>query len=68
MERFDMSFQNKRVRIWFAFVLPSVLLAVLLYIFLPNEFQFIPTLILIVGLAIYYAWVVIDKRKQKSNK
>lgn len=68
MERFDMSFQNKRVKIWFAFVLPLGLLAVLLYIFLPIELQFIPTLLLIVGLAIYYAWVLIDKRKKRTNR
>lgn len=68
MDRFDMSFQNKKVRVWFAFVLPLTLLVALLYIFLPLEFQFIPTLLLIVGLSIYYAWVVIDKRKQKINR
>lgn len=68
MDRFDMSFQNKKVRVWFAFVLPLTLLVALLYIFLPLEFQFISTLLLIVGLSIYYAWVVIDKRKQKINR
>lgn len=68
MQRFDMSFQNKRVRVWFASVLPLGLLAVLLYIFLPIELQFIPTLLLIVGLAIYYAWVLIDKRKKRTNR
>ncbi|ALS78771.1 hypothetical protein AUO94_08930 [Planococcus kocurii] len=68
MERFNMNFQNKRVRVWFAFVLPLILLAVLLYISLPKEFEFIPTLIIIVGFVIYQAWVVLDKRKQRSNK
>lgn len=62
-----MSFQNRRVRIWFAFILPLSILAVLLYIFLPNELQFIPTLILIAGLVIYYAWILIDKRKRRLS-
>lgn len=66
MERFEMSFKNKRVRIWFSVILPISVLAILLTIFLPVELQIIPTLLLLFTLVIYYAWVFISQRKNKG--
>jgi len=66
MERFEMSFKNKRVRIWFSVILPISVLAILLYILLPSELQIVPTLLLMATLVIYYAWVFISQRKNKG--
>ncbi|MDN7227957.1 hypothetical protein QWY15_11670 [Planococcus sp. N064] len=66
MERFEMSFKNKRVRIWFSVILPITVLAILLYIFLPAEMQIVPTLLLMVTLVVYYAWVFMSQRKNKG--
>lgn len=66
MERFEMSFKNKRVRIWFSVILPISILAILLYIFLPVELQIVPTLLLMATLVIYYAWVFMSQRKNKG--
>lgn len=66
MERFEMSFKNKRVQIWFSVILPISVLAILLYIFLPTELQIVPTLLLMATLVIYYAWVFMSQRKNKG--
>ncbi|KOF09064.1 hypothetical protein AC739_17105 [Planococcus glaciei] len=66
MERFEMSFKNKRVRIWFLVILPITVLAILLTIFLPTEMQIVPTLLLMATLVVYYAWVFMSQRKNKG--
>ncbi|ETP67987.1 hypothetical protein [Planococcus glaciei] len=66
MERFEMSFKNKRVRIWFSVILPITVLAILLTIFLPTEMQIVPTLLLMATLVVYYAWVFMSQRKNKG--
>lgn len=45
MGEFYLSFNNKRVRVWFYTIVPGILLTVLLFFLLPREFYFIPTLL-----------------------
>jgi len=37
MDRFEVSFKNKAVRIWFYTVFPATILAIIFIIILPNE-------------------------------
>lgn len=62
-----MSFRNKRVRVYVKFLLPLAAVAILLSFFLPIELQAIPAVLMMMGLAGYYIWLLADKRKQKSN-
>ncbi|MBT2583813.1 hypothetical protein [Planococcus sp. ISL-109] len=67
MNRFDMSFKNKRVRMYFATVIPLIIVAIIMYIFLPYELQLVPTSLLIVGIAAYFIRVLVDKKKQRNG-
>ncbi|WP_281864804.1 hypothetical protein [Planomicrobium okeanokoites] len=67
MERFDLSFNNKKIKVWFAALLPLGLIAMLLYILLPPELHIIPMLLFFSGLAIYCVWILIDNRKHKND-
>ncbi|ALS77416.1 hypothetical protein FQ085_05690 [Planococcus sp. ANT_H30] len=67
MNRFDMSFKNNRVRVYFATMIPLIIGAILLYLFLPNELQLIPTLMVIIGVITYYIWLILDRKKQKGG-
>lgn len=58
-----MSFKNKKVKVYFAAVIPLIIVAILLYIFLPNELQVIPTSLLIIGISAYFIWMFTDKKK-----
>lgn len=68
VERFDMSFRNKRVRVYVKFLLPLAAAAILLSFILPIELQAIPAALMMIGLAGYYIWVLVDKRKQKNKQ
>ena len=67
VNRFDMSFKNKKVKVYFATIIPLIIVAILLYIFLPNELQLIPTSLLIIGVGAYFIWILLDRKKQGDS-
>lgn len=67
VNRFELNFKNKQVRIWFITIIPTIILAILLYIMLPINFHLIPTLLLITAVIIYYGWIFINRKKQKKD-
>lgn len=67
MERFDMSFKNKKVKVYFVVMLPLIFIATLLTFILPIEFQPIASLIVIFGLVGYLIWFIVDRKKDKPQ-
>lgn len=66
MKRFDMSFKNKAVRVWFYTVFPAILIAIALYIILPYEHNRYTSLGLSTVTILYFIWFTINsKRKLK---
>ncbi|MGI2326914.1 hypothetical protein [Planococcus sp. YIM B11945] len=68
MERFDMSFKNKKVRVYFGLIVPVIIVAIIMHFVLPPAYQMIPTFLVLSGIAVFYLWVLIDRRRQKGNK
>ncbi len=66
MKRVDMSLKNKRVKVYFAIMLPLILLAIILNLVLPIELQPVSSLTVVLGLISYLIWLVVDKKKEKN--
>jgi len=66
MERFEVSFKNKTVRVWFYTVLPAIIIAIALFIILPYEQNRYASLGLSAVTILYFIWFTIySKRKRK---
>ncbi|KAB2335670.1 hypothetical protein [Bacillus mesophilum] len=68
MERFDFSFKNKYVRWWFIIVLPLIILSAFLIYILPNEHNWITSLLTPIGVILFFIWVWFDKRKNNKSQ
>ncbi|MCM3742163.1 hypothetical protein M3210_18170 [Oceanobacillus luteolus] len=68
MKEFELSFKNKYVKMWFVWMIPLIILTLLLFIFLPLPYHWIPALLLTISANIFYAWVKLDKRKKSGTK
>ncbi|MBL5768346.1 MULTISPECIES: hypothetical protein [Heyndrickxia] len=67
MDSFEFNFKNKRIQMWLKTVLPAIILAIFLYTFIPTKLNYIPTLVLVTAVIIYYGWAFNDKKKQKKD-
>ncbi|UFU00123.1 hypothetical protein KO561_03930 [Radiobacillus kanasensis] len=61
---FELSLKNKRVRIWLCLMVPAFILAIALFIFLPNELSIAGTLPLIIGYFFYLGWIMVKKKQE----
>ncbi|WP_375106341.1 hypothetical protein AB9L15_09925 [Lysinibacillus fusiformis] len=66
MDRFEVSFKNKAVRIWFYTVFPAFILAIISIIILPNEQNKYVSLALSLVVIIYYIWFIFYIKKQRK--
>lgn len=66
MERFDMSFKNKEVRIWFYLMAPLIIIGSIILFFGEQKYQYVRLLMLISVFAIFYIWRFFYRRKQKK--
>ena len=65
-ERFELSFKNKEVKMWFITVGPAFIIgAIALYNSTPST-RWLPFLILMIGYAIYYPWRYRYRKEQKA--
>jgi lipopolysaccharide export LptBFGC system permease protein LptF len=53
---FELSFKNKRVRIWFWLMVPAFILSIALFIYLPNRLSMIGASPLLIGYFSYLGW------------
>lgn len=64
MVRFELSFQNKRVKMWFLIVGIPLILSLVLILLLPPEFYYIPNLLFILSVVVYFGGVWRDRKKE----
>ncbi|WP_336634684.1 hypothetical protein [Lysinibacillus fusiformis] len=65
MDRFEVSFKNKAVRIWFYTVFPAIILAIISITILPNEQNKYVSLGLSLVVIVYYIWFFYTKKQRK---
>lgn len=65
-ERFDMSFRNKEVKMWFFLMFPFIVLGAIALFTSDASTRWLPFLILLIGYAIYYPWRANYRKKQKK--
>ena len=66
MERIEVSFKNKAVRVWFYSVFPAIIIAIMLFIILPYEQNQFVSIGLSLMTIFYFMWYFICfKRKRK---
>ncbi|MCM3742293.1 hypothetical protein M3210_18845 [Oceanobacillus luteolus] len=63
MKKFEFSFKNKYVRLWFALLLPVISLLAILIFLVPIEYQGILVILSVIVAFIFYGWVKFDKKK-----
>ncbi|WP_036130503.1 hypothetical protein [Lysinibacillus sphaericus] len=64
MERFDMNFQHKIVKIWFLIVLPMLILSIIFKLLFPIEKTFFMTVILIITVVSHWIWAICYAKKR----
>lgn len=66
MERFELSFKNKAVRVWFYTVFPATIVAIILFlIFSYEQTRYVPLCLSLVKLC-YLIWLAIYTRKKRK--
>ncbi|RPF55403.1 hypothetical protein EDC24_0274 [Aquisalibacillus elongatus] len=58
-------FKNKR---YWILMLPFLIIALLLFTFLPNNYRYFSFLLIIVFWVIYYSWNHFERKKNNPNK
>ncbi|MEK4485415.1 hypothetical protein MHH81_07380 [Psychrobacillus sp. FSL H8-0484] len=66
-DRFELSFKNKEVRIWFVIMVPVVIGSVLFMLFTEIKYQSLVSLFPVMGWLIFYIWRYLYRRKQKKE-
>ena len=67
-DRFEVSFRNPVVRMWFYVMLPTIIVSIILFIILPTEYHLTVRTSGTIILAIFTIWAFIYKRKSKYSK
>ncbi|KGR76638.1 hypothetical protein [Ureibacillus sinduriensis] len=65
MERFEITFRNPVVRVWFYTVFPTILASILLLLIFPIEYQYIVLNIEAFIIIAFWVWNFIYKKKQQ---
>lgn len=55
-ERFELSFKNKEVRMWFYLVIPAFIIGSLIIFYGDQKYQYIRLLVLVIAWVIFYIW------------
>ncbi|HBJ00494.1 MULTISPECIES: hypothetical protein [Lysinibacillus] len=67
MDRFEVTFKNKAVRIWFYTVSPAIILAIISIILLNNEQNKYVSLGLSLVVILYYIWFAFYTKKKRKQ-
>lgn len=65
-ERFELSFKNKEVRMWFYLVIPAFIIGSLIIFYGDQKYQYIRFLVLVIAWVIFYIWRFFYRKKQKK--
>lgn len=66
-ERFELSFKNKEVRMWFYLMVPTFIIGSIFIFFGEQQYQYIPLLVLVIAWTVFYLWRYFY-RKKRENK
>lgn len=66
-ERVDMSFKNKEVKMWFLIMVPVFIIGSIALFASEPASRYLPFLIMLAGLAIYYTWRFRYRKKKKAE-
>jgi len=67
LERFEVSFNNKAVKVWFYTVLPAIIVAIILFIILPYEQNRFVSLGLSLINILYVIWFMVHTKKKRNK-
>ncbi|MCZ8540204.1 hypothetical protein [Psychrobacillus psychrodurans] len=65
-ERFELSFKNKEVRMWFYLAVPAFIIGCIFIFYGEQKYQYIPLSVLVIAWTIFYIWRFFYRRKQKK--
>jgi O-antigen/teichoic acid export membrane protein len=66
-ERFDLSFKNKEVRIWFYITVPTFIIGSLFLFIGGPTYNYVPLVLLVIAWITSYIWRFLYRRKQKKE-
>ena len=68
MDRFEVSFRNIYVKVWFITCFPIIFIAIILYFLLPHNYYIIPAALLIIYTVIFTIWKTVHLKRNQMNK
>ena len=66
-ERFELSFKNKEVRMWFYLAVPAFLIESIFIFYGEQKYQYIPLLVLVITWTIFYIWRFFTVRNRRKK-
>ena len=66
-ERFELSFKNKEVRMWFYLAVPAFIIGSLFLFFGGLNYNYVPWSLLVIAWITFYIWRIFYRRKQKKD-
>lgn len=66
-ERFEVSFKNKEVKMWFYIMGPYLIVGGFILFFGGHKYQYVQFSLLVIALITYYFWRFLYRRKQKKE-
>lgn len=66
-ERFDLSFKNKEVRMWFYLILPTVVACSIGFLYIRGEYSYLLYLVITFAWIIYYCWRFFHRRQRDHH-
>ncbi|TQR14771.1 hypothetical protein [Psychrobacillus vulpis] len=68
-ERFELSFKNKEVRMWFYWAVPMFIIGSIIIFYGEQKYQrYVPLLMIVITWTIFYLWRFFYRRKQKKEE
>ena len=66
-ERFELSFKNKEVRMWFYLAVPAFIIEIIFIFYGEQKYQYIPLLVLVITWTIFYIWRFFTVRNRRKK-
>lgn len=66
-DRFDLSFKNKEVRMYFYLVVPTLIIGIIILLFYDEKYPYAPFSLLVAFWTIFYTWRFFYRRKKKKE-
>jgi O-antigen/teichoic acid export membrane protein len=66
-ERFELSFKNKEVRIWFYIAVPYIIIGSLFLFIGGPTYNYVSLILLVIAWITSYTWRFLYRRKQKNE-